>query len=487
MNGWIPRMDEKMSSSDNKCSRIFENGLFNLYLDSELSKDQEREFMDHISACDECAHLLHSLETLHNVMTETPEIFHPSAEDLVDFAKDGKAPSHIFEHLKDCHTCHSELEALREHYKSSIEWSDESRPQADLDQGNEWLSWVNRIALEWLWRVTDTFRRVPALSLGTAFAILIVVVMLYPWMSDISVTPKTAHELPETVSLKEKITIDKQKPNAVLQKQRSAPKDPVSARPPAGTSESSFFNGYAGDTNDMGASMPAPSVAGERDSHDSARTRKGETRRSVMPMERREESRHENIVKEDTAEEQVFEQATPTVDESEPSKGESLKELGDSTEMETSGDLGADKVLSRSAQSDPGRGKMRYEGGKQKRVNLTITGVSPHLIDSSDIRLAGDLRNEYYIDLYTDEPKEKRDLGSGPDSFIDSKAPSSWKHEPVSMEIIIDLKEKDNRFQLWGALKQGGQVISKVEKFNIDEKDLVNRINEATNTLLRGL
>ncbi len=176
-------MDNK---SDHICSEFAEKGAFIAYLESELSPDDETRFIQHLRECENCARHLELITRGHEQLVDAPESLHPSGDEIFNFALGKEQDPYVAGHVERCKSCAHELEALREHVLAHY-------PESTKQPAEKLYNAFYGSLLELLnipGYIVQQLKKAPALSLGAAFAAIIVTIMLYPWQSYMRALPE---------------------------------------------------------------------------------------------------------------------------------------------------------------------------------------------------------------------------------------------------------------------------------------------------------
>jgi anti-sigma factor RsiW len=161
------------------------------YVDGDLEDAARVQVEQHVKGCPFCADELESLRRMNELLFEHPEAFHPDVEELYRFVSHGADPSgRIAAHLESCDACSHDLELLREMISQPAAGEQQlSRmPQTLLERlGQSAVPQTQGVFSRLLSSMEELFRlpfRMPVLALGSAAAVLIVVVVCLPlWHS----------------------------------------------------------------------------------------------------------------------------------------------------------------------------------------------------------------------------------------------------------------------------------------------------------------
>jgi len=161
------------------------------YLESELGPEARRDMEDHLRVCSWCRGELERLQRADALLRRHPEAFHPDAEDLHRFVAMGVDPGEVIaNHLAACEACREDASLLQGLLTRGPDAASTPRMPATLKAQVRALSGEappgprHRRAWEWLSNTWSRPSRVPLFALGTAAAMIVVVVLVSPlWRS----------------------------------------------------------------------------------------------------------------------------------------------------------------------------------------------------------------------------------------------------------------------------------------------------------------
>jgi hypothetical protein len=195
-----------VTQDERKCTKRWDAGLLLGYLEGELDQDARRAVEEHLRVCPECRAELDALRGVDTLLKAHPDAFHPDESMLWRYAAEGADPDgSISHHLEDCRQCREEIELLRELATLEAEVPERvPKMPTSLTEQLERLhdgtrdfvstpeSGVLSRLLEWL-RVPF---RAPALSLGTAAAVILILVIALPMWRTYKRIPNPAQTSP---------------------------------------------------------------------------------------------------------------------------------------------------------------------------------------------------------------------------------------------------------------------------------------------------
>lgn len=176
-----------MNGTSTQCSRGFDQAVLLDYVEGRLDRDGSLSVEEHVRDCAECRGTLHELSTIHAVLIDTPEGFHLTADELYLAAVGTDIPDHVSDHLGSCEPCRRELDVFREMLAAAVPQPtlgdlppmvEESFRRAHPRQTERKSSEASTIG-DFLERVRRFFT-FPTLAMGTAAAVILILVLLLP-------------------------------------------------------------------------------------------------------------------------------------------------------------------------------------------------------------------------------------------------------------------------------------------------------------------
>jgi len=198
-----------VSGSVNECREGRYPALLLDYVEGKLAATQVRQLEDHLKLCSYCRAELESLRRVDALLKKHKDAFHPDEEELYRFAAQGHDPrGEVSSHLQQCEDCREAADLLREMVSIGAEipttppeMPSSLRSRLGLPRPSaRVLTGQDRPVRE---RLSDLFRlpfRAPALSLGTAAAILIIAAVSVPMWKAFKEVPAPVPATPSVDS-----------------------------------------------------------------------------------------------------------------------------------------------------------------------------------------------------------------------------------------------------------------------------------------------
>ncbi len=156
--------------------------LLPIYIDGELAEKDRVAVENHLDQCLECSEELEALKQVVDVLKTDKSVFCPEAWELYEFIETGEDPEgKLVQHLEDCPLCCADVAEYREtaiqktlpsEIKTELKGSFLKPAQRQISNESKIFAW----AKGWL---TSIFK-MPTLTLATAVAAILAVVLLYP-------------------------------------------------------------------------------------------------------------------------------------------------------------------------------------------------------------------------------------------------------------------------------------------------------------------
>ena len=153
------------------------------YVEDMITPPEKAEVEEHLSTCDQCASRAEELRETTAALKQNKQAFCPEPWELHDFAQSGNDPHGVISlHVEHCPLCSEDLGAWK------MAQSEEPMPaelwnrlrerlprEAPKQVSPERPRWVQTI-----WESLARFWRAPAMAVGVAAAVLVLVVTFYP-------------------------------------------------------------------------------------------------------------------------------------------------------------------------------------------------------------------------------------------------------------------------------------------------------------------
>ncbi|MGO9120308.1 MAG: anti-sigma factor family protein [Desulfomonilaceae bacterium] len=181
-----------MSDEEKKCPEKWNQTQLLAYIEGDMDNSARWELETHLKNCEICASELESLQKMDILLKHNSDVFHPDEQQLYQYVTGDEDPDgKIALHLKGCESCREDVALLREIIDARSEASTEipAIPQSLLRKiGQLHPAAAPQGKLKSLYLTASEFisapLRMPSLALGTAAAVIVLVIISVPlWQS----------------------------------------------------------------------------------------------------------------------------------------------------------------------------------------------------------------------------------------------------------------------------------------------------------------
>ncbi len=182
-----------MSTPSTKCPEGRDPAELMEQLERDSREPAVLELQEHLKTCPACAEALKTLRRMDSILKAHPEAFHPTEDELYRFVRTGDDPDEVIaKHVRSCADCMEDVELVRDMIETGARipatppkmpesvWGRLHTTQRSPEPAQ--ASWKRIIP--WL----QSFKmpvRPPMLALGTAGAIVLLVIVLVPqWRTN---------------------------------------------------------------------------------------------------------------------------------------------------------------------------------------------------------------------------------------------------------------------------------------------------------------
>jgi hypothetical protein len=315
-----------------------------------------------------------------------------------------------------------------------------------------------------------TIKGFPSLSLGTAFAILIIAVMLYPWLTNMPDEPQQQPYGPHGFSLKDK---------APAPSSASEPQEGLPVFEEARVKESDQTSPLKPETG-MAKTAPPPSPAPSISPRDPAGDR--ELRANEKFLTTPEPERSMGYGAGEAVEDQI--------------DGTTKRRLTRGSASSQRPSIQAEEQSQDSAAGPPaplpGKRKARRHEAESKRgvpeiIRVRVIGPEGAPLDPDKLRPPLEMRKDYKL---RSRPWswDKSDDVDAPGGRQDSPGRQKSREGVYrGLNILIKVKRQGALFSLHGTLKRKNRLISRVQRDSVSVDDLHGRLADAIESLMKNL
>jgi hypothetical protein len=177
---------------EKKCPEKWNQTQLLAYMEGDMDKSAREELETHLKNCEICASELESLQKMDILLKHNSDVFHPDEQQLYQYVTGDEDPGgEIALHLEGCENCREDVALLREIISARSDASTEipAMPQSLLRK----IGQLHPVAapqgkLKSLYLTASEFisapLRMPSLALGTAAAVIVLVIISVPlWQS----------------------------------------------------------------------------------------------------------------------------------------------------------------------------------------------------------------------------------------------------------------------------------------------------------------
>ncbi len=186
-----------MRDEERKCPNKWDQSQFLAYMEGDMDKSAREALEAHLKNCEICSSELESFRKMDVLLRDHPDVFHPDEQELYLFVTQNEDPGgEIEHHLETCESCQEDVALLKEmidaRHKATTEIP--AVPQRLLREiGQSQRSAAREGVLERVYiSVADlisTLFRMPRLALGTAAAIVVLVIISVPLLKHYKDVP----------------------------------------------------------------------------------------------------------------------------------------------------------------------------------------------------------------------------------------------------------------------------------------------------------
>ena len=187
-----------MRDEEKKCPKKWNQAQLLAYIEGDMDNSARGELETHLKNCEICASELESLQKMDILLKHNSDVFHPDEQQLYQYVTGDEDPGgEIALHLEGCENCREDVALLREIISARSDASTEipAIPQSLLRKIGQLHPVVApQGKLKSLYLTASEFisapLRLPSLALGTAAAVIVLVIISVPLWQSYHMVPR---------------------------------------------------------------------------------------------------------------------------------------------------------------------------------------------------------------------------------------------------------------------------------------------------------